>query len=198
MKKKLVTILLLILAFSACRKSGSSSNSGSFDILSSDQTVEAAKIVESANGDLKKVRAIYKANDKRVGEELMPAMGAKDVIKVKAIATDLVVQINDGIETGKEAVKKIEEAENMDINDTYKEYLRLKREGLEKQIEAFELRRQVAREMSINFSVNDPTKTAKASAEFTAKEAKFRELIQEGKDLSEEANQLYKDSLKKK
>ncbi|MEK7722798.1 MAG: hypothetical protein AAB336_00460 [Acidobacteriota bacterium] len=197
MKKVLVTILLLSFVFAACKKSDTS-NSGGFDILSSDEKDEAAKIVDSANVDLKKVRAIYKANEKRVGEELMPAMAAKDVTKVKSIASDLVAQINDGIETAKDAVKKIEEAENMDINDTYKDYLRLKREGLGKQLDAFELRRQLALEMSKNFGVNDPAQATKAQAEFKDKEEKFQKLIEEGKILSEEANQVYKDSLRKK
>ena len=197
MKKLLVIILFIILAFGACRKSESSS-SNDFGIFNPDKKNEAAEIIKSANEDLKKVRKIYKENQNRVDEELIPAMNDKNVEKAKEIATDLVKQINSGLEAADDAVKKIKEAENMDINDTYKEYLRLKREALEMQIEAFELRRQVAQLLSQSFGGNDSAKITKAQSIFKDKEIQFHDLMEKGKGRSEEANQIYKDSLKQK
>lgn len=196
MKRFLVIILLLTLIFAACKKSGSTS--GGFDFLSSDKKNEAAKIIESANQDLKKVKEIYKANQNRVDEELIPAMTAKDIVKAKDIANDLVKNINDGLEAADDAVKKIKEAEAMDINDTYKRYLELKREGMEKQIEAFELRRQVAQLLSQSFGSSDPNQINQAQAVFKDKELQFHKLMEEGKDFSEQANEVYKESLRKK
>lgn len=195
MKKVLVTILLLTLVFAACKKNGSS---GGFDLLSSDKKNEAAKIIESANQDLKKVKEIYKANQNRVDEELIPAMKASDAAKAKDIANDLVKNINDGLEAADDAIKKIKEAEGMDINDTYKRYLELKREGMEKQIEAFELRRQVAQLLSQSFGGSDPNQINQAQAVFKDKELQFHKLMEEGKDYSEQANDVYKESLRKK
>ena len=197
MTKVLVTILFFGLTFSACRKSDSSS-SGGYDILSSDQKNEAAKIVESANEDLKKVRSIYKANQNRVDQELIPAITGKDIVKAKEIANDLVNQINDGLGSADDAVKKIKEAEDMDINSTYKEYLKLKREALEKQIEAFYLRHKVAKVLRDSLGSNDAAKINQAQKEFQEKEVQFRDLIEKGTALSEEANQIFKDSLKQK
>lgn len=195
MKRFLVTILLLTLVFAACRKSGSS---GGFDLLSSDKKNEAAKIIESANQDLKEVKAIYKANQNRVDDELIPAMTAKDIVKAKDIANDLVKNINNGLESADDAVKKIKDAESMDINDTYKRYLELKRQALEKQIEAFELRRQVAQLLSQSFGGSDPNQINQAQAVFKEKELQFHKLMEEGKDFSEQANDVYKESLRKK
>lgn len=196
MKKILVTFLFFILIFSACGKKDSSSSSG-LDIFNSDQKNEAAEIIKSANDDLKKVRVIYNNNQKRVDDELIPALTAKDITKAAEITNDLVIQINSGLVSADDAVKKIKEAEEMNINDTYKNYLRLKREALEKQIEAFELRRQVAQLMSKSLS-GDPSQANQAQSIFKEKEMQFFDLMEQGKGLSEEANQIYKDSLTQK
>lgn len=197
MKNLLITFLFFILIFSACGKKDSSSSSG-LDFFSSDEKNEAAKIIQSANDDLKKVRIIYNNNQKRVDDELIPALTAKDIAKAAEITNDLVIQINSGLVSADEAVKKIKEAENMNINDTYRNYLRLKREALEKQIEAFELRRQVAQLMSKSLGGNDPSQANQAQSIFKEKEMQFFDLMEQGKGLSQEANQIYKDSLTKK
>lgn len=197
MKKVLVTILLLFLVLAACKKSNSSQSSG-LNLLSSDDTKEVIDIITEANNELKKVKTIYKANQNRVDEELIPAMTAQDIVKAKSITDDFVVQINEGLVAADEAVKKIEKAENMDINDTYKEYLRLKREALQKQIAAFELRHNVAKLLRDSLGSNDTAKITQAQSEFKANEVKFHDLMEEGKGFSEEANQVFKDSLKKK
>lgn len=197
MKKILITFLFFILCFSACGKKDSSSSSG-LDFLNSDEKDEASELIKSANNDLKKVKVIYNNNQKRVDDELIPALTAKDLAKAQEITNDLVIQINSGLVSADDAVKKIKDAENMNINDTYQNYLRLKREALEKQIEAFELRRQVAQVMSKSLGNTDPSQATQAQSIFKEKELQFFDLMEQGKGLSQEANQIYRDSLTKK
>lgn len=197
MKRFLATILFLGLALTACKKDDSSSSSSGFDILNSDDTKEVIELIGKANEDLNKVKAIYKTNQNRVDEELLPAMSGRDFAKAKEIANDLVLQINDGLSSADDAVKKIEQAEDMNINETYKEYLGLKKEALKKQIQAFQLRHKVAKLIRDSMGGNDPVQINQAKSEFMENEKKFQALMDEGKVLSEKANQIYKDSLKK-
>jgi hypothetical protein len=195
MKKNALTTLFLLLALTACRKSDDSSENG-LNLFGTDDMKEVIELIESANADLKSVKAIYKANQKRVGE-LKEAINAKDVEKVRAIADDLVLQINEGLVLGQTAVEKIEKAEDLNINATYKDYLRLKRESLGKQLEAFELRRQVAKQLSEIFGRKDPKEIDAVQAVFRDKEENFQKLMDEGKALSQEANQVAKDAARR-
>ena len=195
MKRNLVVILLFLSLFSACQSEKKSSKSDS--IFSSDETKEAGELVLQANDDLKKVKAIYKANKNRV-EDIKTAMTGKEVDKVKTIANDLVLEINNGLLSGEDAYKKIEKAETMDINSTYKEYLELKKDSLRKHLDAFELRRQVAQLLRDSFGGKDPKEIDTAQLIFREKEAAFQKLIDEAKDLSQQANDLYEESMNKK
>jgi len=189
----LFCLSLLIFLFSACQKNGSSSSGG---LLSSDDTDEAVSLITEANGDLKKIKAIYKANQGRV-EELQAAMSNKEIDTVKKIADDLVFQINDGISLGENAVSKIEKAEALNTNDSFKEYLALKKESLRKQLEAFEFRRQSAQLLRDAFGGKNPQEIEKVKAVFREKEGSFQKLMEEGREQSQEANLLAKESQKK-
>ena len=195
MKKLLVTILILVSIASGCCKESSKSSEPS--LFSSDQTKEAGELVLQANDDLKKVKAIYKANKNRA-DDLKKAMSEKNVEEVKSIANDLVLQINDGLVSGESAFSKIEKAEEMDINSTYKDYLDLKKDSLRKHLDAFELRRQVAQLLRDSFGGKDPKEIDKAQLIFREKEDAFQKLIDDAKDLSKQANDLYEESMNKK
>lgn len=184
--------LLFLLAFAACKKSNTP---GGTDFFSSDETKAAGDIIDKeVNADLKEVKKIYKDNQNRA-KDLQDAMSVKDIDKVKAIAHDLVVQINSGIVLGESAISKIEKAQTMNINSTYKEYLGLKRDALRKQLDAFELRRQSAQALEQNATDEEGFK--KAALILKVNEDKFQELMDEGKDLSQQANQIAKDAAKK-
>ncbi|MGI9034477.1 MAG: hypothetical protein ACR2GD_00410 [Pyrinomonadaceae bacterium] len=61
-----ISLLILLLVLTACKKSDNSST-GSIDILGiSDETDAAAKYIADANGDLKKIKVIYKNNENAV------------------------------------------------------------------------------------------------------------------------------------
>lgn len=192
----LFCLIASILGFSACGKTGNSPQSGGLDILSSDETPQAAELVNEANGELKKIKAIYKENEGRIAE-IQAAMSSKENDKIKKIADDLVFQINDGITLGESAISKIEKAEELSINDTFREYLELKRESLRKQVDAFEFRRQAAQLLSKGSGSGNPKESESIRGIFKEKEGSFQKLWDEGRAQSQEANLFYKESLKK-
>lgn len=200
MKKVFLTFLIffLLLASSACRKSeSSSSDSGSLDILgTSDQTKEAVELIDSANKDLKEIKDIYRENENGI-QLLKDAMNEKDTEKVKKIADEMVDKINTGMNLGTEAVTKIEKVQDLNVNDTFKKYLRLKEETLKKQLQAFELRRQAGMKVRDAYGDKNKLKIDLAIAELREKEEEFKLLMADARNLSIEANQLYKESLQK-
>lgn len=180
--------------FSACQKNETSE---SFDILDfSDDTTAAAELISEANEDLNKIKVMYKQNEVH-REELVAAMGEKDVEKVKKITDDLVYTINDGIRLGEEAVEKIGKARQMNINADFKEYLSLKEESLEKQLEAFENLRQAVRILRDSFGTNDPKQIEQGKNVFREKDENFVKIMAAAKEISKKANELAKESSKK-
>src|SRR5436305_11406121 len=123
MQKTVPTILLIsLLTTTACKSSG---RTESPSIFTADETAEAAKIVASANDDLTKIKILYKDNENK-REDLKKAMETDNAEQVKKIADEVVYLINDGFDSAQSAVDKIEKAQEMQINDDYREYLRLK------------------------------------------------------------------------
>ena len=198
MKTDLFKILLiLLLALTGCRKSGDSTSSSGLDVLNfSDQTDDAARSVAEANVELKKVRAIYKVNEASI-KDLQAAISSRDTDKVKEIAGNLVVQINTGLALAESAVAKIDEAENKKINDTYRRYLDLKKAALRKQIDAFDFRRESAVQLRDGFGGKDKTEVEKTKAALKQREDDFKRYMETAREMSEEANQVAKDSLNK-
>ena len=138
---RFISLCLILVSLSACQKNDASD---SYDILQfSDDTTKAAELVSDANEDLNKIKIMYKKNETQ-SEELKSAMSGQDIEKVKTITANLVNIINDGTSLGQDALKKIEEAEAMNINADFKEYLELKAQSLQKQLDAFEHRRQAS------------------------------------------------------
>ena len=192
--KVTLAALAYLFIFSACQKNETSE---SFDVLSfSDDTTAAAELVSEANEDLNKIKVMYKKNEVH-REELITAMGAKDIEKVKEITDNLVYVINDGIGLGEEAVEKIGRAQDMNINQDFKEYLGLKEESLEKQLEAFENLRQAVRVLRDSFGTNDPKQIEQGKSVFKEKDEVFVKTMAEAKEISKRANELAKESSKK-
>jgi len=189
-----LAVLTFTFIFSACQKDETSE---SFDVLSfSDDTTAAAELVSEANEDLNKIKVMYKKNEVH-REELVAAMGAKDVEKVKKITDDLVYVINDGMRLGEGAVEKIGRAREMNISRDFKEYLGLKEESLEKQLEAFENLRQAVRILRDGFGTNDPKQIEQGQKVFKEKDESFVKTMATAKEISKKANELAKESSKK-
>lgn len=187
-----VFLFILLFTFS-CKKS---SNPSSLSILDSDETAEAAQIVAEANKDLTKIKVLYKNNeDKR--EELKKAMEANDAEKVRKISDDVVYLINDGTSSGKSAIEKIQQAQEMEINEDYREYLRLKEESLSRTLEAFENYRQAARALRDNYDPKNKILREKIKEEFKNRSENYRKIMETARDYSNRANELAKDVAKR-
>lgn len=190
----IILITFSILFAAACKKTEMSE---SYDLLDfSDETPAAAEIVGQANEELNKIKVMYKKNEDRL-EELKTAMSGKDIEKVKQITDDLVYVINDGMSSGERAIEKIEQAEAMNVNADFKEYLDLKAQSLRKQMEAFENRRQAARLLRDSFGANNPQLIEKAKLGFKEKEESFQKTMDEARQISKKANDLAKEKSQK-
>ncbi len=192
-----INIGLLSMAIFAVLFAGSCKSSSGFDILGPvDETSEAAKIVADANQDLTKIKILYKENEGK-REEIKKAMSEDDAAAVKKIADDVVYIINDGADFGKSAIDKLAKAEDMQINPDYKEYLRLKEEALKKQLAAFDNYRQAARSLRDNYDPKNTQLREKVKVEFKERSENYQKIMESARDLSNRANELAKDALKK-
>jgi hypothetical protein len=186
-------LLISVLAIPACKSSG---RTESPSIFSSDETAEAAQVVASANDDLTKIKVLYKDNENK-REDLKKAMEADNAEQVKKIADEVVYLINDGFDNAKSAIDKIEKAQEMQVNDDYREYLRLKEESLKRELEAFENYRQAARTLRDNYDPKNGAMRDKVKEDFKNRVENYRKLMEEARDYSNQANELAKDALRK-
>lgn len=192
MLRQLVFAILVCLVINGCRSSG-----GGIEILGPvDETAEAGKIVQEANAELKKIKVLYEANEGK-RQELKNALEANKTDEVKKITGEVVQLINEGFDSGKSAVDKIQQAEDMKINDDYKEYLRLKESALMKQMEAFEQYRQAARTLRDNYDPKNVSLRDKVKADFETRSENYQKIMEKARDYSNQANELYKETLKK-
>lgn len=186
-----MAVIFAAMAFSACGLFGPK-----------DETADAAALVQDANGDLRKIKEIYEENEgdedkpgKR--EQLKKALEANDAEQVRKITDDVVYIIGDGMDHAKTAIEKIQRAQDMNVNDEYKEYLRFKELALTKQVEAFEQYRQAARALRDNYDPKNEALRARVKTEFDDRSDKYRELIEKARDYSSQANELAKDAIRK-
>ena len=176
---------------------GNTKESESSDILNfSDDTTAAAQLVVKANEDLNKIKIIYNDNETK-REDLKDAMKDNDIEKVKKISDDLVYLINDGTALGKSAIDKISQAQDMNINPDFKEYLRLKGESLQKQMDAFENYRQAAIHLRDDYDPKDEKQRETVKREFTLRNENFQKIMESAQEYSKQANDLAKQSAKK-
>jgi hypothetical protein len=181
-------IALIALSLFACKPTDSSSTSE--PSFFSDETSEAVLLVKEANEILRGVKKLYKENESKL-QELKDAMNAKNVDTVKKLSDDFVYQINDGMTLAEDAFKKIDEASSKNINSKFQEYLSLKKQALRKQLDAFEFRRQLARQLRDAFKITkDAGILEKAKGELQLKEENFRKLMDEAREISLQANDL--------
>jgi hypothetical protein len=180
MRKLIITIsMFAMIAFSlsGCKPADSSATS-------------EPSFFSEANETLRGVKKLYKENESKL-QELKEAMNAKNVDTVKKLSDDFVYQINDGMTLAEEAFKKIDEASNKNINSKFQEYLSLKKQALRKQLDAFEFRRQLARQLRDAFKITkDAGILEKAKGELQLKEENFRKLMDEAREISLQANEL--------
>lgn len=168
-----------------------------------DETRAAGKVIEEANQDLREIKKLYEQNegdDENAGkrEQIKRALEANDAEQVKKISDDTVYLISDGMNYAKTAIEKIQRAQDMRVNDDYKEYLRLKEMALTKQVEAFEQYKQAARALRDNYDPKNEALRAKVKSEFDQRSDKYRELMETARDYSSQANELAKEAMRRK
>ena len=197
MKRKIIKILPLIFSLLVCACPGKDDSSNGTSIFSFDQTQEAYDTILQANDQLKEIKKLFKENEGRQ-DELKAAMTNKDAAKVKEISDELVYQINAGTRLGEEAIAKIEKVQEMNVNDDFKSYLALKIRSLQKYIEAYEHRRQLAILLRDSYDPKDAKQRDRVVEEFKKSDEVFKQIIHEAQDSSDKANMLAKEALSRK
>jgi hypothetical protein len=167
-----------------------------------DETAAAAKLIQEANQDLTKIKELYNENEGDLEKEgkrslLKKALEAYDAEQVKKISDDVNYIIVDGMNYARSAIEKIQQAQDMEINSDYKEYLRLKETALQKQVDAFEQYRQAARALRDNYDPKNEALRARVKNEFDERSDKYRELMEQARDHSSQANELAKDAIRR-
>ena len=153
-------------------------------------------MVASANEDLTKIKVLYKDNEGK-REELKKSMEADDAANVRKIADDVVYLINDGFDDAQSALDKIARAQEMNVNDDYREYLRLKEQSLKRELDAFENYRQAARTLRDNYDPKNAAMRDKVKEDFKNRVENYRKLMEEARDYSNRANEIAKDALRR-
>lgn len=185
--------LTALFAFS-CAKS---EKSGGFDVPGfSDETAEAGQLIIEANQDLNKIRILYTENEGKA-EQLKKALEDDDADLVRKISDEVVDLINDGTDSGKSAIKKIQAAQEMEINEDYRKYLSLKEESLTKQLEAFANYLQAASALRDNYDPKNKLLREKIKEEFKTRSENYRIIMEKAREYSTRANELAKESAKK-
>lgn len=167
-----------------------------------DETAEAAKVVAEANVELTKIKQLYRENEgdeEKEGKRLQlgKALEAKDKEQVRKVTTEIIQLIDEGRGNGQTAVDKIHQARDMQINEDYQEYLRLKEEALKKQLEAFGKYRQAAQALRDNYDPQNAESREKVEGVFKERSESYREIMEKARDHSSQANELYKDVMRK-
>jgi len=188
MTPKYAIVLLFILTASSC---------GLFD----DDTKAAKALIESANEDLREIKKLYEASEGDVDkpgkrEQLKQALEANDEAKVKKVADEVNFLIVDGMNYARTAIEKVQQAQDMNIHEKYKEYLNYKEIALKKQVDAFEQYRQASRSLRDNYDPQNDAIRAKVKIEFDERTDNYRKLMEEARDYSSMANEVAKDAIR--
>ncbi|MFV0388750.1 MAG: hypothetical protein ACK5NT_08335 [Pyrinomonadaceae bacterium] len=155
----------------------------------SSDTAEAVKLIAAANQNLCSIRVLYNENNTKV-KELEDALKNDDTQKVKALTDDLSLVINDGYVFAESAKDYIAEASQLDINETWREYLKLKESSLDMQIKAFKFRKDSAQLFRDKFGSEDKLQMAQAKQTFKANEENFNKYMKQAEDLNKQADAL--------
>ena len=184
-----ILLLAFSLFFTAC---AGEKDSGGLEIFSSDQTEEAVALITEANDQLKQIKQLLKNNEIRL-EDLKTAMSEKNPTKVKSVSEDIIHQISTGMKLGEDAVKNLEKAERLNINDDFRTYLTLKMQSLLKYSEAYQERFELAKLLRDKYDPNNAEQRKTVGDEFQRREQTFMNIMKEAGKLSDQANDLAKE-----
>ena len=178
-----------LLAFSACKKVVQDADSG--DSVDVEATAEAVKLIADANDNLKRIKILY-YNSRSKSAEFQKALENRDSEKVKKIADELSLMINDGYILAENAKKNISEAQEENINQMWREYLGLKETSLDLQIKAFGFQRESAELFSKKFGGENEAMLKLAQRKYIQNDENFKKYMEQAKKKNKEANDLAK------
>ena len=196
-KLVLVTSVAWLIAAGGCNLGSRSSGSGGSELGSEEDRQKAAQLIEDANQNIRSIKVLYRDNNLKVSQ-LEDALKAGDQKKVKELSEELLLAMNDGYLFADSIVDKIEQAQALDINPTWKRYLALKQESLELQIRAFDYRKSTAELFRDKVGSEDKATLKLARDTFKKNEENFKKYMSEAEKKSKEADELRKESLRRR
>lgn len=155
--------------------------------LGKNPTEEVNKLVGQARDNLEEIDKIDEAATQKQ-RDLNKAMNDKNVDEAKRILGELVTDIEKGLEKGKDAADKVEQASKLDVNANCKEYLSIKAQAFRKEVEAWTAMRDAAVIARDNYSAQGLP--ADKRTEYTNKYNDFKKLRQEARDLHKKASDI--------
>ena len=162
---------------------------GALKNLGGNSLAEANKLVQDANNELKAIDRIIEDNDEKESA-LSKAEKSGDAAEVRRVLDDIIKAIDDGLKHGEVAADKLDKASKMNVDDKYKEYLSLKSQSLRKQVEAFKELKDAAKIERDNYDNPDKAAEQKAKDDFRKKNANYKKLLGDAKDLSRKADDI--------
>lgn len=193
---KLLFVLVVLFAAQACDL-GARRSGGGEQLGSDEAREEAFRLVDDANQNIRSIKVLYRNNNAKIGD-LEAALKAGDLKKVKELTDDLSLAINDGYIIADSILAKIQKAQTLDINPTWKQYLALKQQSLELQIRAFDQRKASAELFRDKIGSEDPETLKLARDAFKRNEEAFKKYMAEAEKVSKEADELRKASMNRK
>lgn len=154
---------------------------------------QANKLVGEANDELKTVHKIKKDSDDKI-RDFKKALDDKQVDRVKSTLGDLIKMIDEGLDHGRKAADKIEEASKLNVGDKFKEYLDLKAQSFNKQVEAFEARKRSAEIFRNAYGSTDGDELEKAKDDFSKETEKYKQLMDEADEVGEKADKIQREN----
>lgn len=188
-------LILAAALFSSCGFGGNRSRSGE-ELGSTADREKAFKLIEDANDKIKSIKKLYLYNNSKV-KDVEAALKAGDLKKVRLLTDELSVAIDQGYLFAVDIMDKIEQAQNLDINPTWKRYLSLKQESLELEIKAFDYRKNSAELFRDKIGSEDEATLKLARDTFKKNEEGFKKYMSEAEKVSKEADDLRRSTLRK-
>lgn len=193
----ILTLLTFICLIASCKKMETGSDNSSILSFSSDDTEKAITLIQEANDELRRIKILYNENESDL-KNLREAAKNQDVAKIRQIANDLVYVINDGFIFADSAKSKIDDAQQLNINPQFKDYLGLKEDSLDLQIEAFKSLHEAARLMRDGAGAQNKEEIELAKLAFKEKDETFKKKMEEAKQKSIQADELAKNAMQEK
>ena len=161
--------------------------------LSGGGLAEANKLIESANKELSEVEKI--ADDNRDKEsEISKKLNSNDIDAAKASINDSIKAIDSGLDHGKNAAEKFEQASKLDLDPKVKEYLALHAKSVQKSVEAFQELRKGLVAVRDNLGNKDKAAVAKAQKDVETSSENYDKLEKDAQTFERQADDIAREN----